>query len=267
MQAVRRALHVRRAGHAGTLDPFATGLLTVLVGTATRLSRYLTGLPKEYTGTLRLGAETETDDLTGRIVSETSSGTAGVSDTALAAAMVDMVGKGLQLPPAYSAKKVGGVAAHRRVRRGEQVALSPVEVEVYRFALKSRDGPDVSFDASVASGTYIRSLARDLGRALGCGAHLRTLRRQQVGPFHVRDAVSPVEISEERVLPVERAVLHLPRVDVDVREAADVTHGRAIGRPGAVPPEGPVAIFHEHQLCAVGEAGECTIQPRVVLVS
>lgn len=251
-------------GHAGTLDPFATGLLTGLVGPATRLARYLTGLPKEYVGVLRLGERTDTDDLTGVVLEESVAAADAVEDATLARGMAGLVGTLAQLPPRYSAKKVSGVPAHRRVRRGEDVDLAPVEVTVHRFGVTDRHGRDVSFSASVGSGTYIRALARDLGDALGCGAHLRSLRRTRVGPFDVKDAVPADRLTLADLLPLERAVEHLPRVDVDGATRTAVSHGRAFDRPDAAPPQGTVAIFHDQFLCAVGEAQAGVIQPRVV---
>jgi tRNA pseudouridine55 synthase len=186
---VRRALGTRRVGHAGTLDPFATGLLVVLAGAGTRLARYLVGLPKAYEGTLRLGVATATDDATGAVLAASDAWQA-LGDQEVATAMAALSGERDQVPPRFSAKRTGGERAHRLARRGVPVTLAPQRVSVRRFALEGRTGPDVRFRAEVGSGTYVRSLAHELGDALGCGAHLTELRRLTVGDFAVADAVS-----------------------------------------------------------------------------
>ena len=186
---VRRATGIRRVGHAGTLDPFASGVLPVLIGRATRLVRFLVGLAKQYAGTVRLGITTDTDDRTGAVL-RVDEGWRTVSESALEAAMTSLTGSQAQVPPVYSAKKVAGVPAHRRVRRGQSVTLAPRRVSVAMFRCTGRDGPDVHFTAAVSSGTYVRALARDLGERLGCGAHLLELRRTAVGPWDETDAIA-----------------------------------------------------------------------------
>ena len=184
---MRRTLKIRRAGHTGTLDPFASGLLVILLGRATRLSRFVVGLRNTYSGRIRLGETTDTGDLTGEVV-ESSDDWEAVADSDVEAAMGRLTGSLSQTPPSFSAKKVGGQRAYRLARRGEQVELPPCEVQVYRFQLQNRSGPLVEFSCEVGSGTYVRALARDLGAALGCGAHLQALRRQTVVPFNVDQA-------------------------------------------------------------------------------
>lgn len=262
--AVRRATGVRRVGHAGTLDPFATGLLTVLVGRATRLAPYLTGLPKEYTGVLRLGIRTDTDDSQGNPVAR-SEAWRDLPDSELDAAMRGLTGEQLQEPPRFSAKKVAGVPAHRRVRRGETVELAPHRVVVERFARTGpRTGPDVPFAARVGSGTYVRALARDLGARLGCGAHLIALRRTAVGPFRVDDAVPMAALSVHTPLrPPADAVPHLPGIPLDAGAREAVRHGRRV--PAAGDDEGPAALLADGTLVAVAERDGPAWHPRVVL--
>lgn len=264
--AVRRRWHTRRVGHAGTLDPFATGLLPILVGRGTRLAPFLVGLDKTYQGTIRLGVWTDTDDETGTVEHE-SDAWQTVNDATLAEAMAALTGEVEQVPPRYSAKKVGGTPAHRRARRGESVTLAPRRVRVDRFALERRRGPDVEFVADVGSGTYVRALARDLGDALGCGAHLSALRRTRVGRWRVEDAMplARVESGEADVTlrPLAEAVTHLPRRTLSAEEADRIRHGRPIpARPEAT---APTALIDEGRLVAVAEPDGGVLKPRVVV--
>jgi tRNA pseudouridine55 synthase len=262
--AVRRALQVRRVGHAGTLDPFATGLLLVLVGPATRLARYLVGLPKSYTGTIRLGIRTSTDDPTGEVLA-TSDAWRQVRDDDLQAAMRALCGSRLQIPPAFSAKHVGGRRAHRLARRGSPVALEPAPVVVHAFDLLGRTGPEVHFEARVGSGTYLRSLARDLGQILGCGAHLQALRRTAVGPFTLAEACSleAVQRGEAILLPAAAAVRHLAPAAIGQPELLRLRHGQPI-EAGALEPR-LVALHCNGRLVAVAEHREGLWYPQVIL--
>lgn len=261
---VRRALGTRRVGHAGTLDPFATGLLLVLVGSATRLARYLIGLPKEYQGTIRLGVTTATDDGTGEVTA-TSEAWAGLDDASLETAMSALTGEREQVPPAYSAKHVGGQRAHRLARRGAPVPLAPSRVEIHRFVLTGRQGRDLAFHAAVGSGTYLRSLARELGQALGCGAHLLELRRTAIGPHRVADAVPLEDVRQGRstLQPPAAAVAHLPSAPVGATAVQQLAQGRAI--EAAEPDlEGPVALLCEERLVAIARARNGWWQPEAV---
>jgi tRNA pseudouridine55 synthase len=262
--AVRRAAGTRRVGHAGTLDPFASGLLAVLVGRATRLMPYLVGLPKTYTGTIRLGVVTDTDDREGTVVQEDPAW-GDVTVSTLAAGMAALTGTQHQRPPAYSAKKVAGTAAHRRARRGQVVTLPPQEVEVRRFACTGRDGPDVHFVADVSSGTYVRALARDLGERLGCGAHLFALRRTTIGPFVEGGAVPASALAPPLSLrPPRDAVPHLPTRSLTPDELAGVRHGRTVTLADGAPAE-PTALLDGDRLVAIGVPRDGLLQPRVVL--
>lgn len=261
---VRRAFRTRRVGHTGTLDPFATGLLLVLVGSATRLARYLVGLPKEYQGVVRLGSTTTTDDATGEVTTR-SDAWQSLDEDRLRAAMRSLLGEREQVPPAYSAKRVGGVRAHRLARRGSAVALTPSRIQVNRFDLVDRSGPDARFVAAVGSGTYLRSLARELGEALGCGAHLAELRRIAVGPFHVESATALEDVRQGRAVlaPSVEALPHLATVLVDSAAVARLTRGLPIDTSPAR--TGPVALVCDGRLAAVAQAREGKWYPEVVL--
>jgi tRNA pseudouridine55 synthase len=262
--AVRRAAATRRVGHAGTLDPFASGLLAVLVGRATRLAPFLVGLPKTYTGTIRLGAVTDTDDREGTVLREDESWR-DLTEPALAAGMAALTGRVQQRPPDYSAKKVAGTPAYRRARRGLVVALAPQEVEVHRFVCTRRAGPDVHFEAEVSSGTYIRALARDLGESLGCGAHLAALRRTAIGPFVEADAVPASALEPPLPLrPAHDAVAHLAARSLTPEEAATVRHGGAVAL-AADAPAGPTALLVDGHLLAIALPQGELLRPRVVL--
>ncbi|HEX6844298.1 MAG TPA: tRNA pseudouridine(55) synthase TruB [Actinomycetota bacterium] len=234
--AVRRALGTKKVGHAGTLDPMATGLLVIGVGRATRLLRFLGDLPKTYEGTLRLGVSTTTLDADGDVVATADA--SAIMDDALATAMAAKLGASAQTPPAFSAVKVGGRKLYEAARKGETIEAAARIVRVDRFEATARRGADVDFVCVVSGGTYVRVLAADVGNALGVGAHLTALRRTAIGGFDVRDARPPQDPGTP--LPVERAVDHLPRLDLDEIEAEAASHGRVLGPAGI---EGPYGVF------------------------
>lgn len=185
---IRRALKTSRVGHAGTLDPFATGLLIVGVGAATKsLSRFV-GLDKTYEAVIRLGAVSDTMDRTGRIEQQACS---VVSEPAVREVLERFLGAQDQVPPMYSAKKVGGKKLYELAREGAEVERKPVRVTIHELELLSYDWPYLTIRARVSSGTYVRALAHDVGIALGCGAYLEELRRTRIGPHDVKDAVAP----------------------------------------------------------------------------
>ncbi len=189
IRRLRPLLGTKKIGHAGTLDPAATGLLICLVGrAATRLQDRFMGLPKTYTGTLRLGATTETYDAEGAVVETVDASPVTVTDADLDAARQRFLGETAQRPPMYSAVKVEGERLYKKARRGETVERSARPVSVYRFDLTERRGDDVDFVVECSKGTYVRTLAHDLGQALGVGAHLAALRRTAIGPFSVAEA-------------------------------------------------------------------------------
>ncbi len=260
---VRRALGVRAVGHTGTLDPFATGLLVVLIGKGTRLARFIEQQSKTYRATMRLGVETDTDDGTGTVVAEWQ-GTLP-DETDIRAALEGFTGRQLQEPPAYSAKKVAGQRSYRLARKGEAVALRPVEVTVHTLDVLEVDGRDVTFRVDVSAGTYIRALARDAGRRLGVGGHLTALRREAIGALRVDDAAALDDIQSGTVLrPLVEVMGHLPSAAVDDQELQDIEHGRAIrGDAGLA---GATVLCHGNDLVAVAEADQGWLHPKVVLV-
>jgi tRNA pseudouridine55 synthase len=229
VDTVRRALGIRKVGHAGTLDPMATGLLVMGIGRATRLLRFLGDMDKEYEGTARLGEETDTLDAEGTVVR-----TAAIhaSEAEIREAMSELTGELRQRPPAYSAVKVGGRRLHREARAGRAVEASPRLVRVDVFELRGFAGRDFDFRVVSSGGTYIRVLVADLGSALQVGAHLVRLVRTRIGPFRLADARPPDDPGGPA--PIERAVDHLPRMDLDQEEATAARHGRPLG-----PPDGP----------------------------
>jgi tRNA pseudouridine55 synthase len=226
--ATRRALGVRKAGHAGTLDPFATGLLLVLIGRARRVQRFLMGLPKQYVVVARLGATSTTGDPEGEI---TETGRVPPPDVVLPTGPI------LQRPPIWSAVRVQGRKAYERARAGEQFEMAPREVTVYRFEQLRREGDRAEFLIECSAGTYVRSLIADLG-----DAYCVELRRTRIGPFAVEDA------DPTGVLPLEQALAFLPRVELDADAAWRAAHGQSIaGEADAehvllADAEGPVAI-------------------------
>lgn len=197
---LRRLTGVRKIGHAGTLDPMATGLLVCCLGKATKRVEEFMGLPKEYAGTLRLGETTASDDAESPVARVRE--WRGVTDGALAAAARGFLGDISQVPPVHSAIKVGGERLYEKARRGEAFAPAPRRVRVDEFRIGERRGRDVDFLVRCAKGTYIRSLARDLGEALGCGAHLVALRRTGIGDLRVERAWTLAAL--EAVLPARR---------------------------------------------------------------
>ena len=264
--AARRALGQRRVGHAGTLDPAATGLLVVLAGRATRLARFVALLPKRYRGTIRFGCETSTDDAAGE-PGERDDGWRGRSDADVVAALQRVAARPTQVPPQVSAKKVAGERAYRRARRGEAVELAavPVRIEVLGCGPLDRDAGEVAVDVECGSGTYVRAIARDVGRELGSRAHLAALRRLSIGPWRVEDAVPLAALTQgvPALLPLADAVRHLPVLEVGAGPAEAITHGRKIEEVRKL--DGPVAVFGDGRLLAVAEWHEGRYAPLVVL--
>jgi tRNA pseudouridine55 synthase len=233
--ATRRALGVRKAGHAGTLDPFATGLLLVLIGRARRVQRFLMALPKQYVTVARLGAISTTGDPEGEI---TRTGRMPDFDAPLP------VGRLLQRPPIWSAVRVQGRKAYERARAGEQFEMAAREVTVYRFERLWREGDRAAFLIECSAGTYVRSLIADLG-----DAYCEELRRTRVGPFAVEDA------HPTRVHPLERALAFLPRVELDAEAAWRAAHGQTVAGP-------PTPAEAEHVLLADGDGPVAIAEPR-----
>jgi len=265
VDTVRRAVGTDRVGHLGTLDPFAAGLLVIVVGRATRLAPFAAAWTKAYEGVIRLGASTATDDATGATVA-TSEAWHALDRARVEEALAAFRGAYDQRPPAYSAVKVAGERAYRRARRGEGVVLRPRRVDVTELELESFTPPDVGFRATVSGGTYLRSLARDVGEALGCGAHLATLRRTRVGAFRLADAVAPDEVTARALRDPAELVRDLPARDLDDAGRAAVVHGRPVPVADGTRETGNVALFWSGQLVAVAERVGDVLKPRVVVV-
>jgi len=259
----RRALHTRRIGHAGTLDPFATGLLVLLVGNATRLLPHLDGEPKVYEATIAFGTETDTDDVTGSVTRRTDLPDA----TAVRHAIASLTGTIAQVPPAYSAKQVGGRRAYQVARRGDSLALAPVSVTVNAWDVRSLTKDRLDATITCGGGTYIRALARDLGRLCGSAAHLSALRRTRSGPFDVAEALSldMLRSGEASPRPSIAAVPHLPAISLSADDVVHVRQGRAIAAVESDPATSVALTDESGNLVAVAERAASTWQPRVVL--
>ncbi|GAB3122083.1 tRNA pseudouridine(55) synthase TruB [Streptomyces calidiresistens] len=294
---LRGIARTRRVGHAGTLDPMATGVLVIGLGRATRLLGHLALTDKEYLGTIRLGQDTVTDDAEGEVIAGRGAGT--VDRGAVEAAVVPLTGEIMQVPARVSAVKVDGKRAHRRVREGEEVELPPRPVTVSRFTVHevvpatAEDGTpvlDVTVTVACSSGTYIRALARDLGAALGTGGHLTALRRTRVGPHRIEDAVGLEDLAERAragsgdaggtrgangepapaLVPMtleDAAATAFPRWDLDARRTRLIANGVRLDAeelPGDLRAAGPVAAFGtDGRLVALVEAEGRHIRVRV----
>ncbi|WP_261164758.1 tRNA pseudouridine(55) synthase TruB [Microbacterium sp. Marseille-Q6965] len=257
----RRALGTRKIGHAGTLDPMATGLLILGVEGATRLLTYLVGLDKTYLATIRLGVATTTDDAEGEIVDVAEpAAVSGASDELITQGIAALTGEISQVPSSVSAIKVNGRRAYDLARAGEQVELRARAVTVSRFeVLETRRHADaVELDVVVdcSSGTYIRALARDLGNTLGIGGHLTALRRTRIGRFDVSESVTADAIAAEAMLaPAEAAARAVGRIDVTAEEARDLRHGKRLdGAAARLSGAVAAAIDPEGRLVGIVEA-------------
>jgi tRNA pseudouridine55 synthase len=264
--AARRALRTRRIGHTGTLDPFASGLLLLCIGAATRIAEYLTGLDKRYTATLRLGIATDTDDSTGAVLSRRD--ISHISEAAVERAAAALRGSVLQIPPQYSAKKVGGRRAYAVAREGGATTLEPVPVSIHGLVITRFQPPDVDIDVHCSSGTYIRAIARDMGAALGVGAHLTTLRRTAIGRRGLADALplgallSDPDRAAGFIVPTLAALDSMPQVELDSAQADHVRHGRTVELRHEI--EGTVALKTGDVLLAVAHAHGGVVRPRKV---
>jgi tRNA pseudouridine55 synthase len=268
---LRRLTGSRRIGHAGSLDPLASGVLPILVGAATRLSEELTGGEKRYEAVIRLGWRSATDDGEGPL----ERGDAPPGEDRVAAVLSGFVGTFDQRPPAFSARKQGGRTAHRAARAGAPLDLPMRPVTISRIDLigaEARDGRlDVRIDLRCGAGTYIRSLARDLGEQLGCGGYLHELRRTEAAGLRVADAFTPERLEalagENRLVEALLApadLLPLPRLQLDPVAAGRFLHGSALAMPAAAP--GRHAVFDGERLLGIGTLDGGLLQPNKVLV-
>ncbi len=234
VQIIRRGTGIRRAGHTGTLDPRASGVLVVLIGPAVRLSEYVSASDKRYQATIRLGSATDTYDAEGVV---TSSGSIeNITEEQFVDSLQTFIGEIEQVPPPYSAVKVQGRKAYEMAREGEEVELAPRKIQVYSLDLLEWDSPEAVVDVFCSSGTYVRSLANDLGAALGCGAHLVGLRRTKSGRFTLRDAVPLRRLQEaftagnwyKYLIPAAEALGDWPSVELDADQVELIRHGHRV---------------------------------------
>lgn len=272
VQIIRRGTGIRRAGHTGTLDPRASGVLVVLIGPAVRLSEYVSASDKRYQATIRLGSSTDTYDAEG-IVTESSLSIEDITEEQFDEILQKFVGEIQQVPPPYSAVKVKGRKAYEMARKGEEVELSPRTINVYSLEVLEWAPPEVVIDVYCSSGTYVRSLANDLGNELGCGAHLIGLRRTKSGRFTLRDAVPLRRLQESfdagdwyrNLIPAAEALADWPMVELNADEVELVRHGHRVaavsnasGWARAVSQQGDLVALVEY----IEEDGEW--QPRKV---
>jgi tRNA pseudouridine55 synthase len=257
VNVVRRGTQIRKVGHTGTLDPYASGVLLILLGSATRLAEYLLEVDKEYLATIRFGAATSTYDAAGRI---TATRPFTFREESLEAKMQTFIGERLQVPPVYSAIKIGGRKAYDMARAGEEVEMAPRKVHIYELALLRWESPNALVRVRCSRGTYIRSIAHDIGEAMGSHAHLVTLRRIRLGPFSVEHA-TPLEELKRRFLENTWEKISMPAsailegwttVQLTAEEAEKLRNGIAIpaaegstGRARAIAPEGELVAVLE----------------------
>lgn len=281
VQQARRLLKQKKIGHCGTLDPTATGLLLLTLGRATRLTRFLIRAPKVYEGEIRFGIETDTYDAAGTVLAERALGE--LDEAAVEAAMADFVGVIQQTPPRFSAKKIQGQRYYELARRGEEVPQEAREVTVYEFTLTGPiAGPIARFRLGCSSGTYARSLAHDLGRKLGCGAHLAALRRTQIGGFKVESSATLATLEERLAagedagaafIPFDEIPMPFPDVLLDLQQEQRLRQGQTVLVRDLAGEEGDwirlvdprrrflgVATVVER----IGDRGVGVLQPRVV---
>ena len=291
---VRKIIGDRRVGHTGTLDPFATGVLVVLVGRATRLAQFLSGAEKEYEAVIRLGYATDTGDVTGNRLSEAHSKSQkqSFSEKEIETAMASLRGEIEQMPPMYSAKKVGGRKLYELARRGEEVARKPIQVTIEEFVPVTNDGVflkrnddqtcDLVARVACSAGTYVRTLAEDFGRRLGVGAHLGALRRTRAGRFRIEDALTLNQLSEaadsgsvaQVLVSPDAAVAHLPFKELSEDDARRTQNGltvQADSMEAASWPDGQAVRLRdgEGQLVAIGTYNQelKTLHPKVVIAN
>uniref|UniRef100_A0A831XED3 tRNA pseudouridine synthase B n=1 Tax=Geobacter metallireducens TaxID=28232 RepID=A0A831XED3_GEOME len=261
---VRRILNQKKAGHTGTLDPFATGVLPVALGEGTKAIPFLDEAVKEYRATMVLGASTDTQDCTGTVVKEGD--WTRLCPEAVREALGALVGKGTQVPPMYSAVKQGGVPLYRLARKGCEVERAPRDIEIHSILVEQVELPKIVFVVSCSRGTYVRTLAHDMGERLGCGAHLAALRRTRSGPFDLSRAVSLDDLARLKdegtvkslLLSPNAVVGHLPAIaltDEEVRKVYCGVPPQANGRCDLFGEGGRVRLVRQDRLIAIAEIG------------
>ena len=269
VKKVRFALGIKKAGHTGTLDPLATGVLPVCLGEATKIAGLLLAEDKAYEAEALLGRQTDTLDITGQVTARGDP--SGVTLQAVEAALARLTGEQEQVPPAYSAVKVEGRRAHQLAREGKAPELKARRITVHELELLAFEPPRVRFRVACSKGTYVRTLIQDLGDLLGCGACMSALRRTASGAFTLDQAV-PLERLAERLqsgdlplIPLDRALAHLPAVDTDEEGADHVRHGQPLPDSEGTPEEGTLSrIRLAGEVIALGETRDGTVWPKRV---
>ncbi len=273
VQIIRKGTNIRHAGHTGTLDPRASGVLVVLIGPAVRLSEYVSASDKRYQAIIRLGTTTDTYDADGHI---TSSAPVNITEGQFETTLKQFIGEIEQVPPPFSAVKVKGRKAYEMAREGEEVDLQPRKIQVYNLELLEWAPPEAVIDVYCSSGTYVRSLAHDLGKSLGCGAYLVGLRRTKSGRFTLRDAVPLRKLREafeagnwyQYLIPAAEALSDWPALELSVDQVEAVRHGHRV--PAEPNSSGMVrGISEQGELVALlqVDAGTMEWQPRKVFFS
>jgi tRNA pseudouridine55 synthase len=286
VNAARRILQERRIGHTGTLDPFATGLLVILVGRATRLAQFLSGVEKEYEAVIRLGYATDTGDVTGTpLAQQNPVPPDGWTRDEVEAALANLRGEIDQVPPMYSAKKQGGRKLYELARRGEEVERKPVRVTIHAFAAATaggellKDNLDGTFDfhvrVSCSAGTYVRTLAEDFGKRIGVGAHLAELRRTRVGDFELKQAVTleqlKTNLAEESLgkilIPMDAALSRFPFATLSAESVRRIQNGLQVKTAEANWTDGEKVRLRDDrgELVAVAEFAAGSLRPMVVI--
>jgi tRNA pseudouridine55 synthase len=271
---VRKILNTRRVGHTGTLDPFATGVLVLPVGSATRLAQFLDKDVKEYVATVKLGFETETGDVTGKPRAESKEFM--VTSEEIAVALERFLGESLQTPPMYSAKKIAGQKLYELARKGVEVERRAVPINIYEIGLIERRGDDsFTMRVSCSAGTYIRVLAEDIGKALGTGAHLTELRRTAAGQFSLQDSLTFDDLGQGgdlslRLIPAEKAIAHLSEFKLNADRIEKTKNGLSTRVYEAILKNGEVVRMTDASgnVIAVGIFNEeqMSVRPKIVLV-
>jgi len=279
VQIIRSGTGIRRAGHTGTLDPRASGVLVILVGPAVRLSEFVSASDKRYQAVLRLGSTTDTYDAEGRFTRQ-SSAPVNISEEKFEEALKQFIGEIKQTPPPFSAVKVHGRKAYEMARQGEEVDLAPRKIQVYHLEVLEWAPPEVVIDVHCSSGTYVRSLANDMGNVLGCGAYLIGLRRTKNGRFSLRDAVPLRKLQDaflagnwyQYLIPAAEALADWPGVELNPDEVEEVKHGHRVKAAPDTKPGLVRGISMAGELIAImelaqGEDGSPEWQPKKVFFS
>jgi tRNA pseudouridine55 synthase len=278
VQAIRTGTGLRRAGHTGTLDPRASGVLVILVGPAVRLSEFVSASDKRYQAIIRLGSTTDTYDADGKLTQSAQPVT--VTEAQFEKVLQTFIGEIVQTPPPYSAVKVGGRKAYEMAREGEEVELAPRKITVHHLEVLEWAPPEVVIDVHCSSGTYVRSLANDLGATLGCGAYLVGLRRTKSGRFSLREATPLRKLQEafhagnwyQYLIPAAEALAEWPAIELSPDDVENVRHGHRVHAAAGAQPGMVRGVSTQGELVALmdlitGETGELEWQPKKVFFS